>query len=163
MVTNRLPSLGNRGEGWVIGQFVLIWLVIALGVQEHALVWPFDAVRSATLVVGALALIVGLGVVALAIRDLGRQITPWPRPSERGHLVSAGVYGVVRHPIYAGIILAALGGAVLAGSPLSLLAAVGLAIWLDLKARREEAWLVDRYPEYATYRARSRRFVPGIY
>jgi protein-S-isoprenylcysteine O-methyltransferase Ste14 len=40
---------------------------------------------------------------------------------------------------------------------------MGLAVWMDLKARREEAWLLARYPGYAAYRARSRRFVPRIY
>jgi protein-S-isoprenylcysteine O-methyltransferase Ste14 len=41
--------------------------------------------------------------------------------------------------------------------------AVLLAGWLDLKSRREEAWLVERYPAYAEYRARTARFVAGLY
>ncbi len=38
-----------------------------------------------------------------------------------------------------------------------------LAVVLDLKARREEAWLADRYPDYDAYRAATHRFVPGLY
>ena len=38
-----------------------------------------------------------------------------------------------------------------------------LAIWLDLKSRREEGWLRGRYPEYEAYRQRTRRFIPGAY
>jgi protein-S-isoprenylcysteine O-methyltransferase Ste14 len=34
---------------------------------------------------------------------------------------------------------------------------------LDLKARREEAWLSERYPEYAAYARHTHRFVPGVY
>src|SRR6266540_1831336 len=39
-----------------------------------------------------------------------------------------------------------------------------LAVLFDLKARREEAWLIERIPEYEAYRARTpRRFVPWLY
>jgi protein-S-isoprenylcysteine O-methyltransferase Ste14 len=40
---------------------------------------------------------------------------------------------------------------------------VVLAIVLDLKARREEEWLRERFPDYAAYAARTKRFIPGIY
>jgi protein-S-isoprenylcysteine O-methyltransferase Ste14 len=45
----------------------------------------------------------------------------------------------------------------------ALVLALGLAAVLDLKARREEAWLVVRYPGYAAYARRTRRFLPGLY
>jgi protein-S-isoprenylcysteine O-methyltransferase Ste14 len=42
-------------------------------------------------------------------------------------------------------------------------AAVTLVAFFELKSRREEAWLVERYPGYPTYRDRVRwKFVPGI-
>jgi protein-S-isoprenylcysteine O-methyltransferase Ste14 len=69
----------------------------------------------------------------------------------------------VRHPIYLGVLLSALGWALLKASVVALGLAIGLAVLLDLKARREEAWLDERYPDYADYARRTRRFVPGIY
>ena len=45
----------------------------------------------------------------------------------------------------------------------ALLAAVLLGCFFDLKARREEAWLVAAYPAYAAYRARVRKLVPFIH
>ena len=36
-------------------------------------------------------------------------------------------------------------------------------VLLDLKARREEAWLSERFEGYAAYMRRTRRFIPGLY
>lgn len=38
-----------------------------------------------------------------------------------------------------------------------------LAIVLDLKRRREEAWLAARYPGYGAYRARTKALIPFLY
>jgi protein-S-isoprenylcysteine O-methyltransferase Ste14 len=78
-------------------------------------------------------------------------------------MVERGIYRRIRHPIYAGLILAAIGWATLSGSPPAFAAAVALAVFMDAKARREEAWLADRYAEYAAYRTRTKRFLPGVY
>ena len=49
-------------------------------------------------------------------------------------------------------------------APLGLIPTALLALLFDLKARREEAWLMERFPKYAAYRARTpRRFVPWLY
>jgi protein-S-isoprenylcysteine O-methyltransferase Ste14 len=159
-----LPPLGRRGEGWVIGQFALLGLVVLLSLPElDHLTLPQSSTRWIGLLLGVGGLLVGAGLIGLGVRDLGRQTTPWPRPPEDGRLVESGVYRSVRHPIYAGVILFALGWAMFTGSSASFVAALGLAVWMDLKARREEAWLLARYPAYAAYRARSWRFVPRIY
>ena len=69
----------------------------------------------------------------------------------------------MRHPVYGGAILIALGWS-LAEAPLGLVPTVLLALLFDLKARREEAWLIERFPEYAAYRTHTpRRFVPWLY
>jgi len=69
----------------------------------------------------------------------------------------------VRHPVYGGAILVGLGWS-LAAAPLGLAPTALLAVLFDLKARREEAWLIERFPDYAVYRLRTRwRFVPWLY
>ena len=48
--------------------------------------------------------------------------------------------------------------------PLGLVPTLLLTVLFDLKARREEAWLIERFPEYVAYRAGTpRRFVPWLY
>jgi protein-S-isoprenylcysteine O-methyltransferase Ste14 len=99
----------------------------------------------------------------LGIRDLDRSLSPLPRPTETAVLIQHGIYRRLLHPIYAGVILLALGWALLSASLVALLLAAVLSLVLDLKARREEVWLRQRYPGYAAYAARTKRFVPGLY
>ena len=73
------------------------------------------------------------------------------------------MYALVRHPIYGGLIAAAVGWASISASLLALLLAVLLAVFLDLKSRREEAWLMDHYAGYPAYLGRTRRFFPYLY
>jgi protein-S-isoprenylcysteine O-methyltransferase Ste14 len=49
-------------------------------------------------------------------------------------------------------------------SPVGLAMTVLLALFLELKARREELWLLGRYPAYTEYRRRTpRKFLPFLY
>jgi protein-S-isoprenylcysteine O-methyltransferase Ste14 len=65
--------------------------------------------------------------------------------------------------MYGGAILIGFGWS-LADAPLGLIPTALLVLLFDLKARREEAWLIERFPAYATYRAGTpRRFVPWLY
>ena len=78
-------------------------------------------------------------------------------------LRTGGVYRLVRHPIYGGVILIALGSS-LVWSPLALLPTALLVVLFELKSRREESLLLERFPGYETYRRRVRwRFVPGLH
>ena len=78
-------------------------------------------------------------------------------------LIESGLYGWVRHPIYCGLILAAFGWGLLVQGWLTLLWAAVLLIFFDIKSRREEAWLLARFPAYADYRRRVRKLIPFIY
>jgi protein-S-isoprenylcysteine O-methyltransferase Ste14 len=156
----RLPSLGPRGEGWVLLQVVLIVLVAgaawSLGPDSSG---PLRLVGYAA---GILSLGAGLFLIFRGATDLGTALTPVPRPREGGELVETGVYGVVRHPIYSGLTLAALGGALMQASLAALGLTLCLVLVLWLKSTVEERWLELRYPGYDAYRARTGRFVPRV-
>jgi protein-S-isoprenylcysteine O-methyltransferase Ste14 len=147
---------GPRGEGWVAVQALLILLY--LWVPSIGAAWP-RPIR----LCGGLPLAAGVARLATGGAALGRQLTPLPRPAPAARLVTGGAYGPVRHPIYAGLTLAALGLALLTASPPRLVIALLLAAFFEAKARREEAWLLEHDREYAAYRARVRRFIPGLY
>lgn len=112
---------------------------------------------------GALLVATGLVIAVLGLVGLRENLTAVPRPIEGGRLVEGGVYGLVRHPIYTGIILAAVGWGLATGSAAALLVAAGLAVFFDIKARREEAWLLAAHPAYDDYRRRVRKLVPFVY
>jgi protein-S-isoprenylcysteine O-methyltransferase Ste14 len=147
----------------VIGQGVLLLAVAALGLPGLGDLPPTSAGRWILLVVGLALMLVGLGVGLAGIRALGRNLTAAPRPKGGAVLVETGIYGAIRHPLYAALILAAIGWGLATASLGAGIATGALAGWLDAKSRREEAWLLDVYPTYAAYRRRTHRFVPGLY
>jgi protein-S-isoprenylcysteine O-methyltransferase Ste14 len=155
----RPPALGPRGEGWVAIQLLLYGAVGAAGLLGPS--WPTDS-RLRRL--GALALAVG--GTAMMVRGavaLGRSLTPNPMPRDGRELREEGIYAVIRHPIYGGVILSALGWSLWL-SPAALVPTAATGAFLDLKSRREEMWLVERYSRYRDYRARVRnRFLPLVW
>jgi protein-S-isoprenylcysteine O-methyltransferase Ste14 len=155
-----LPSLGPRGEGWVVIQGVILVAILLAGLAEAQAPGGWAAVA----VVGVALVLVGGGLAALGVVGLGRSLTALPHPRDGSELVSSGVYGLVRHPIYGGLVIAALGYGLAVHAPVT--AIVGSAVLLGffrLKSAREEAWLERRYPEYEAYRARTRRMLPFLY
>lgn len=159
----RLPDLGPRGEGWVLGQFLLLGLLVAVSLPRIPDLLPRTEGDWLAFAAGGAAVAVAAVAVMAGFRDLGRNLTPLPRPRQDAVLVEAGIYAAIRHPIYAGLILGGFGWSAFTRSlPAAAVAAV-LAIYLDLKSRREETWLQQRYPAYGAYQRRTSRFVPRIY
>lgn len=150
--------MGKRGEAWVAGQ-VLIFILFALAPRIGPM-WS-DAVPIS--LAGWSLLLIGAGLGAWSALNLGRSLTPMPRPLEEGRLVTHGTYRFVRHPIYSGIVLAALGIALLTASWPRLGLGILLLLFFDRKARVEERWLEQKYPGYAAYRTRVKKLIPWIY
>jgi protein-S-isoprenylcysteine O-methyltransferase Ste14 len=154
---------GARGEWYVVAQVVLFGLVL-LG-PRTGLGWPmwvspytwFGSIG------GGILLALG-GLLTLAgIFRLGTNLTPVPYPKDRAELVETGPYQLVRHPIYGGAILMAFGWALWGHGWLTVVYAVILLVFFDLKARREEQWLKEKFPGYEDYQKRVRKLIPFIY
>jgi hypothetical protein len=105
----------------------------------------------------------GAYLFAAGAGGLGRQLTPFPKPVERASLRRDGAFGLVRHPIYGGVLMLALAWSLLS-SPVALVPWAGASLFLDAKRRREEAWLSDVNPEYEAYRREVRHsFMPFVW
>jgi protein-S-isoprenylcysteine O-methyltransferase Ste14 len=109
---------------------------------------------------GVPLLVAGATTAAWGARALGPNLTPGTEPLEGGVLVTSGPYVYFRHPIYAGVVLM-LAGYTLVWSNWTLTLVVGMVAlqYFEGKARREERWLVQRFPEYEAYMRRVRRRV----
>jgi protein-S-isoprenylcysteine O-methyltransferase Ste14 len=153
-------------DRWVWAQLVLV-LLVALGVPwfthqvnrdgaDFVLRTDPAWIRS----LSVLPIAAGLALLSWGARTLGRNLTPGTEPLAAGTLVTHGPYTHVRHPMYAGMVLL-LAGYTLAWSNWIMALLVGLLAWLffDGKARVEERWLLERFPNYGPYRQRVRRRV----
>ena len=160
MKQRRLPDLGGRGEGWFAAQVALFVFIGVAGSLGPA--WSGTA-RSATDALSAVLLGAG-GLLALrGLVDLRENLTPFPRPLPGARLVDTGAYRLARHPIYGGLIVGALGWGLMTASPAAIVGAGVLAVFFDLKSRREEIWLADQFAGYPAYRSRTRRLIPWVY
>ncbi len=154
------PSFSERGGWWVVAQVPLLALAVVLppwtaradGGFGHPLQW-----LGLALAAGGIILVLA-GLVAL-----GRSLTPFPHPREGAQLVTRGVFRLVRHPIYTGLLVGAFGWALAWLSVAGVACSALLSGFFDRKARREERWLRSRFPGYAAYEQQVRRFIPGIY
>jgi protein-S-isoprenylcysteine O-methyltransferase Ste14 len=154
-------------DPWVWGQLVLVLLVafgapvlpryVNLGNPDFMLN-RVDPTWIRTL--SAIPIFMGLALLFRSARTLGRNLTPGTEPLSEGKLVTGGPYDQRRHPMYAGAVLL-LGGYTLAWSNWTMALLVGLVAWLffDGKARAEERWLLQRFPEYRAYSRRVLRRV----
>jgi protein-S-isoprenylcysteine O-methyltransferase Ste14 len=160
-VANRsLPDLGGRGEGWFLIQLALFAGIAAAGQIGPA--WG-GGVRVVGLALGV-ALIVAGGLLSMrGLLDLRENLTPFPKPLPQARLVDTGSYGLIRHPIYGGLIVAAAGWGLATASPLALVGAGVLLVFFDLKSRREETWLAEQFEGYEAYRRRTRKLLPWLY
>jgi protein-S-isoprenylcysteine O-methyltransferase Ste14 len=154
---------GARGEWFLLPQAGL-FLLLLLGPRH----WPGEpewgtaAARAASWA-GGLSVLAGTLVTLAGAVGLGRNLTPLPRPRQDTILVVTGVYRFVRHPIYCGISFMALGWGLWLQSWLTMGYGLLLLAFFDCKSRREERWLLERFPEYAAYSRRVRRLIPFVY
>ena len=104
---------GAHGEWYVVIQVVLFALVI-FGPRNWP-GWPQWTAPFTWLgsLAGGLILLAGILLVVMAIFRLGPNLTAVPYPKEQATLIETGPYRLVRHPIYCGGILSALGWAFL--------------------------------------------------
>lgn len=103
---------------------------------------------------------VGLLIVFIAIIQLNKNLTPFPTPKENGTLIQTGLYKFVRHPVYSGIIITAIGFGCYNGSLFK--TAIGFALWLlfYFKSGYEEALLKRHFKDYAEYQKSTYRLFP---
>ena len=106
-------------------------------------------------------ILIGVAIAAAGIRNFSRAATPVPSNQSVRALVTTGVHGWSRNPIYVGMFLLYAGIGVAARSPWILILALPLIIILRYGVvAREEAYLERRFGEaYRDYKARVRRWL----
>jgi protein-S-isoprenylcysteine O-methyltransferase Ste14 len=145
----KLPGLAPRAAA-LLGSYI----VIALGLQPDTLQqwWVMLA--------ASLLLVAGMACSVASVLVLGRCFGVMP---EARGLVTSGPYRHIRHPLYTSEVLAFLGVLLPVLSPLSLTIYSCYLGLTALRARYEEEVLLAAFPDYASYRRRTWRFLPGVH
>jgi protein-S-isoprenylcysteine O-methyltransferase Ste14 len=141
----------QRGGWWVMGQFLLLFVIAILGITCRATSKPLP------IFICGLIFLVASAICGIAgLMRFGRNLTPFPKPSNETQLVQHGIYGLMRHPLYTAVICVALGWSLIWQSWPALATSLALAAFFDAKARHEERWLRLKFRDYAGYERRVR-------
>jgi protein-S-isoprenylcysteine O-methyltransferase Ste14 len=148
----------SRGYFYVAVQFLLIALLFTAPRQAE----PYGAISDLIGIVGVAVIALGAVILVTSFVRLGRSLTANPVPKDNGVLVTSGLYGRVRHPIYFGLLVLAFGVVLDAGWWPQIIIALMLYFLLNIKAQFEEDLLRKKYPEYKAYALKTPRFFPRI-
>ncbi len=112
--------------------------------------------------IGVVLAIVGVAFAIWARVHLGRNWSPAPAIKEGHELVTSGPYTLVRHPIYTGVILAALGSALV--SPAWFIMFVIVCVLFLWRVKKEEALMRAQFPsQYQEYMRHTWALIPYVY
>ena len=88
----------------------------------------------------------------IAIKDLGRNLSPFPRPIKNSKLVSTGIYQITRHPMYYSLIFISLGVFITKLSIYYLFLLISLCLIIKCKIALEEEYLNNKFKNYLLYK-----------
>ena len=101
--------------------------------------------------VGYFLIIISSIVMLIAIKELGRNLSPFPRPIVNGNLTTSGIYSFIRHPMYYSLILISFGFFITKLSFYHLFLTISLALIIKLKIILEEKYLNKKFKNYFIY------------
>jgi protein-S-isoprenylcysteine O-methyltransferase Ste14 len=154
----------DRGNRWVLAAFGLIGLLLAYlpAYTDRTDFWTLDG--DAVRWLGVVLFVAGGALRIWPVFVLGRRFSGLVAIQPGHTLVTGGVYGVIRHPSYLGLLVGSLGWAVAFRSALGVLLTALLIPPLVARIAAEERLLRTQFgDEYDAYRSRTSRLIPGIY
>ena len=144
----------------IIGAFLLFDPRLAVGVLGLR-VLPLSSMVA---IAGFLLTVLGIGFAVWARFFLGGNWSAMVTVKQNHELVRSGPYAIVRHPIYSGISLAALGTAITLGEVRGFLAVVLMVIGWRWKWGKEEVFMSQQFgQQYADYKRHVNALIPGIW
>lgn len=154
----------DRGNRWVLVAFALIGLLSAYlpAYTDRHGIWTLGGETVRWL--GVFLYVVGGALRLWPVFVLGRRFSGLVAIQPGHTLVTSGVYGVIRHPSYLGLLINSLGWALAFRSAVGVLLTALLLPPLIARIRAEERLLASQFgAQYDAYRARTSRLIPGLY
>ena len=98
--------------------------------------------------VGFLIVIIAFIILVIGIKDLGRNLSPFPRPKNNSNLVTTGIYRFTRHPMYYSLVLISIGVFIIKLSIYYLFLTISLALIIKFNIAFAEKYLMNKYKNY---------------
>ncbi|WP_348263075.1 isoprenylcysteine carboxylmethyltransferase family protein [Telmatobacter sp. DSM 110680] len=160
--TQRLEPASSR----LFRVFIFLIAIVLLMTTRIPLPWLYFQLWPTGLLpfwLGAIVMIAGLLFAVWAREHLGSNWSRSVTIKQNHELITTGPYGVVRHPIYTGILTGFLGSAIALSQVRGFIAFFLVFIALWLKLRMEEKWMRTEFGEtYATYARHTAALVPYV-
>ncbi len=154
----------DRGNRWVIGVFALLGLLNGYmpAYTDRIELWTLDGDGIRWL--GVLLFVVGGALRLWPVYVLGHRFSGLVAIQPGHELLTTGIYSVIRHPSYLGLLTNALGWSLAFRSGVGMLITALLVPPLLARIHAEEALLRSQFGDaYEAYRARTSRLIPGVY
>ena len=101
---------------------------------------------------GILIIIIAFIIMLFSIKDLGRNLSPFPRPIKNSNLVTTGIYRFARHPMYYSLIFISFGVFITKLSIYYLFLSISLCLIIKFKISLEEQYLNNKFKNYLLYK-----------
>ena len=101
---------------------------------------------------GILIIIIAFIIMLVSIKDLGRNLSPFPRPLNNSNLVTTGFYRFTRHPMYYSLIFISIGDFIIKFSIYYLFLTISLALIIKFKIALEEKYFMNKFKNYLLYK-----------
>ena len=138
-------------------EMILVFLQFFI-ISLHFFKWKFFPEKQIIQVtpfsyfVGFLIIIIAFIILLVAIKDLGRNLSPFPRPINNSNLVTTGIYRFTRHPMYYSLILISFGVFIIKSSIYYLFLSISLILIIKFKIALEEQYLKNKFKNYLLYK-----------
>lgn len=154
----------DRGNRWIIAAAGLIGLLSAYlpAYTDRIGFWTIDG--EAVRWIGVVLFALGGALRLWPVHVLGNRFSGLVAIQPGHKLVTDGVYSVIRHPSYLGMLVNALGWSLAFRSGVGVLLTALLIVPLVARMNAEEKLLHSEFGgEYDAYRGRTSRLIPGLY
>ena len=138
-------------------EIILVFLQFFI-ISLHFFKWEFIPEKQIIQVtpfsyfVGFFIIIIAFIILIVAIKDLGRNLSPFPRPINNSNLVTKGIYRFARHPMYYSLIFISFGVFITKLSIYYLFLSISLSLIIKFKISLEEQYLKNKFKNYFIYK-----------
>ena len=138
-------------------EIILVFLQFFI-ISLHFFQWEFIPqkqiiqVSPFSYLVGFLIIIISSLMLLVAIKDLGRNLSPFPSPIKNSNLVTTGIYRFTRHPMYYSLIFISFGVFIIKLTIYYLILSISLGLIIKFKIALEEQYLKKKFMNYSYYK-----------